>query len=69
MSETTPEQPARDGEDLAEIRAEIDELKAVPEEELVSPTPAGLLAAEPEPEPTDPIGSADDDDTEPTTAL
>jgi hypothetical protein len=59
MSATTPDQPARDGQDLAELRAEIDELKAIPEDQLVTPEPASLLNREPRPEPTDAIGSED----------
>ncbi|SDH05747.1 hypothetical protein [Microbacterium pygmaeum] len=48
---------APDGEDLAALREEIDRLKAIPEEELVDPTPASLKGRELEPEPTDAIGS------------
>jgi hypothetical protein len=52
---STPDAPS--GEDLAALRAEIDELQAIPEEELVSPTPSSLIDREPEAEPTDAIGS------------
>jgi hypothetical protein len=52
---STPDAP--DGADLAALREEIDQLKAIPEEELVNPTPAKLLEREPEAEPTDAIGS------------
>lgn len=56
---STPELP-HDGEDLAELRAEIDELQAIPEDDLVSPSLAEL-AGESEreltAEPTDAIGS------------
>ncbi len=46
-----------DGEDLEALREEIDELKKIPEEQLVSPLPADLLEEEPTPAPTDAIGS------------
>ncbi len=46
-----------DGEDLAALREEIDELKKTPEEELISPLPEGLRRREPAPSPTDPVGS------------
>lgn len=52
---STPDTP--NGEDLAALRKDIDELMAIPEEELVSPTPGGLRDAEPTPNPTDAIGS------------
>ncbi|BDV31037.1 hypothetical protein [Microbacterium terricola] len=56
---STPDVP--DGADLEEVRAEIDELKATPTDELISPSPADLgeddtEVSDPEPEPTDPIG-------------
>lgn len=51
-----------DGADLDALRSEIDELKKIPTEELVNPTPAPLANTEPEPEPTDAIGSEDWDD-------
>ena len=53
----TPDQPAHDGSDLEALREEIDRLKAIPEEELVNPTPAGLADREPTPHATDAIGS------------
>ncbi len=37
---STPDIP--NGEDLAQLRKEIDELKAIPEDELISPMPADL---------------------------
>lgn len=49
---STPDAP--DGEDLAELRKEIDELMAIPEEQLISPP---LLAVEPTPHPTDAPGT------------
>ncbi|MGZ0710434.1 hypothetical protein ACWPKO_19060 (plasmid) [Coraliomargarita sp. W4R53] len=49
--------PEHDGADLAELRKEIDGLKAIPEEEIVNPTPAGLSDREPTPHATDAIGS------------
>ena len=49
----------------AQHRSEIDELKKIPTEELVNPTPAPLADTEPEPEPTDAIGSEDWDDPRP----
>lgn len=48
-----------DGEDLDALREEIDELKKIPEEELISPLPADLAREEPTPGPTDAIGSED----------
>lgn len=52
-----PETP--DGPDLTELREEIDELESESTQELVSPTPAGLVDREPTPHPTDAIGSED----------
>lgn len=54
---STPETPAHDGTDLDALRAEIDELKAIPEEELVNPLPTAVEEEEPTPAPTDAIGS------------
>lgn len=54
---STPGTPAHDGSDLAALREEIDELKAIPEEELVNPLPRGVEEREPTPHATDPIGS------------
>ncbi len=54
---STPETPEHDGSDLAELRAEIDALKAIPEEDLLSPTPPFIEELEPEATPTDAIGS------------
>ncbi|KRA23804.1 hypothetical protein ASD65_04740 [Microbacterium sp. Root61] len=53
-----------DGEDLAALRAEIDALQAIPEEEMLNPLPHALEEREPTPAPTDAIGSEDWDDTE-----
>ena len=53
--ENLPETP--DGTDLGALRDEIDELKKVPTEELVNPTPEFVEENEPTPEPTDAIGS------------
>lgn len=48
---------APDGADLAALRAEIDALKAIPEDELIDPAPGGLLAGALEAEPTDAMGT------------
>lgn len=57
MSQNEPH-AAHDGQDLEELRETIDELKAIPEDELVSPVPSKLLQEEElTPEPTDAIGS------------
>ncbi|MFE1663844.1 hypothetical protein [Microbacterium sp. P02] len=53
---STPEQPL-DGEDLKALREEIDELQAVPQEELLSPVPTDVEQGELVPHPTDAIGS------------
>ena len=62
---STPDRPEHDGSDLAELREEIDALKAIPHEEIVNPLPKNIEDREPEPEPTDAIGSEDWDDEEP----
>lgn len=49
--------PDLNGDDLAELRETIDELKAIPTEELVDPVPASLLEDLPTPAPTDAVGS------------
>lgn len=54
---STPDGPAHDGSDLAALREEIDELKAIPEEDLVSPIPGGSHDDELDAEPTNAIGS------------
>ncbi|WP_194411203.1 hypothetical protein [Microbacterium cremeum] len=54
---TTSGSPEHDGGDLAELRAEIDALKAIPHEEIVNPLPHDLEEREPTPRPTDAIGS------------
>lgn len=59
-SENLPETP--DGPDLDALRDEIDDLKKVPVDELVSPTPEALADTEPTPSPTDAIGSEDGND-------
>lgn len=63
---STPDHPEHDGSDLAELREEIDALKAIPHEEIVNPLPKNIEDREPEPEPTDAIGSEDWDDEEPS---
>ncbi|PZU49672.1 MAG: hypothetical protein DI566_00875 [Microbacterium sp.] len=65
MSEraSLPDEPH--GPDLGELRAEIDELADQSVEELVSPEPKTAREDEPEPEPTDAIGSTDWDDSQP----
>ena len=63
---STPDRPEHDGSDLAELREEIDALKAIPHEEIVNPLPKNIEDREPEPEPTDAIGSEDWDDEEPS---
>ncbi|MFE5408020.1 hypothetical protein [Microbacterium sp. NPDC056569] len=62
---STPDLPEHDGSDLAELRAEIDALQAIPHEEIVNPLPKNLEEREPEAEPTDAIGSEKWDDEEP----
>ncbi|WP_374974786.1 hypothetical protein ACEYYH_12970 [Microbacterium trichothecenolyticum] len=62
---STPDRPEHDGSDLAELREEIDALKAIPHEEIVNPLPKNLEEREPEAEPTDAIGSEKWDDAEP----
>jgi hypothetical protein len=59
---TTGDRPEHDGSDLAELREEIDALKAIPHEEVVNPLPKIVEDREPEPEPTDAIGSEKWDD-------
>ena len=54
---STPDNPEYDGADLAELREEIDELKAIPTEELVNPLPRNVEEDEPTPHSTDAIGS------------
>jgi hypothetical protein len=61
---STPDRPEHDGSDLAELREEIDALKAIPHEEIVNPLPKNLEEREPEAEPTDAIGSEKWDDAE-----
>ena len=56
-TDNLPETPH--GADLDALREEIDDLKAIPTEELVNPLPAALEDAEPTPHPTDAIGSED----------
>lgn len=58
VSSNTPDVPeSPEGPDLDAVRDEIDELKKVPTEELVNPTPEFVEENEPTPEPTDAIGS------------
>lgn len=54
---STPGSPEHDGSDLAELREEIDALKAIPHEEVVNPLPTDVEEHEPTPRPTDAIGS------------
>ena len=54
---STPESPDLDGSDLAELREQIDALKAIPEEELVNPLPTRVQEHEPVPTPSDAVGS------------
>ena len=54
---STPDAPEHDGSDLAELREEIDALKAIPHEEVVNPMPKDVEEREPTPRPTDAIGS------------
>ena len=49
--------PEHDGSDLAELREEIDALKAIPHEEVVNPLPKRVEEREPTPRPTDAPGS------------
>jgi len=51
------EHHAHDGADLAELREEIDALKAIPHEQVVNPLPQSILEREPAPQPTDAIGT------------
>lgn len=55
---STPGTPEHDGSDLAELREEIDALKAIPHEELMNPLPRSVEEREPVPHPTDGTGSA-----------
>lgn len=55
---STPEHPL-DGEDLKTLRKEIDDLQAIPHEELMNPLPTSIEEEEPTPTPTDSIGSED----------
>jgi hypothetical protein len=54
---STADTPAHDGSDLAALREEIDELKAIPHEEIVNPLPSQIEDREPTPHSTDAIGS------------
>ena len=54
---TTGGSPEHDGSDLAELREEIDALKAIPHEEIVNPLPQDVEEREPTPRPTDAIGT------------
>lgn len=64
MTDTSDVPETPDGPDLAEIRAQIDELADQSTEELVSPTPAALAEREPDPEPTEAVGSVEWDEPE-----
>ncbi|WP_127820441.1 hypothetical protein [Microbacterium sp. CPCC 204701] len=54
---TTSGSPEHDGSDLAELREEIDSLKAIPHEEILNPLPEDVEEREPASSPTDAIGS------------
>lgn len=54
---STPDSPVHDGDDLAKLREEIDELKSHSTQELTDPSIGDLAEFEPEPTPTDAIGS------------
>lgn len=54
---STADTPAYDGADLAALREEIDELKAIPREELLNPLPSAVEEREPTPHSTDAIGT------------
>ncbi|MBD7956807.1 hypothetical protein H9651_04095 [Microbacterium sp. Sa4CUA7] len=56
--------PDDDRAALDDLRAEIDALQKIPEEELVNPSPSQLDEDAPEPTPTDAPGSEDWNDTE-----
>jgi hypothetical protein len=55
---STPDTPPHNGEDLAKLREEIDELKSHTTEELIDPTLSDLEGRELDPEPTEAQGSA-----------
>lgn len=59
---STPDTPDHDGSDLADLREEIDALKAIPHEEVVSPLPKVVEEREPTPHPTDGIGTEEWDE-------
>lgn len=61
---STPDVPKQHA-DLDALRKEIDELQAVPEEDMVSPQ-LGLGPRDLDPEPTDSIGYEDWKDEKPT---
>lgn len=54
---STPETPH--GPDLDALREEIDELAQQPVEDLISPVPETTREEEPDPKPTEAIGSVD----------
>ncbi|HEX5857794.1 MAG TPA: hypothetical protein VFY91_06780 [Microbacterium sp.] len=55
---STPDSPPHNGDDLAKLREEIDELKSHTTEELIDPTLGDLEGRELDPEPTEAPGSA-----------
>jgi len=55
---STPDTPAHNGDDLAKLREEIDELKSHSTQELIDPTLGDLEGRELDPEPTEAQGSA-----------
>jgi hypothetical protein len=59
---TDGDAPALDGSDLAELRTQIDELKSVPSDQLVTPDVTKLDEVS-EPEPSDAIEFDADDST------
>ena len=54
----TPDAPAHNGDDLAKLRAEIDELKSHSTQELTDPTLGDLEGKQLDAEPTEAPGSA-----------
>jgi len=60
---STPETP--NGPDLDALREQIDELEKQPIDDLVSPIPTLKNEDEPEPEPTEAIGSVEWDEPYP----
>ncbi|GAA1696969.1 hypothetical protein GCM10009808_12970 [Microbacterium sediminicola] len=59
----TANEAAHGRDELDALREEIDELQNTPEEQLLSPLPKNIVENEPEPRPTDAIGSVHWDET------